>query len=60
MTSPIGRSNATNESISCLQKGAPYNYVPDLVMSTEEKIVTNVKIGDKIDDYQTVYFSIET
>ena len=34
--------------------------VLDLVMSTEEEIVTNVKIGDKIGDHQRVYFSIET
>ena len=30
------------------------------VMTTEEEIVSNVKIGDKIGDQQTVYFSIET
>ena len=29
-------------------------------MSTEEEIVLNVKIGDKIGANQTVYFSIET
>ena len=29
-------------------------------MSTEEEIVTNVKICDKMCDYQTVYFSIKT
>ena len=36
------------------------NNVLDLVMTTEEEIVSNVKIGDKIGDHQTVYFSIET
>ena len=36
------------------------NNVLDLVMTTEEEIVSNVKIGDKIGHQQTVYFSIET
>ena len=36
------------------------NNVLELVMTTEEETVWNVKIGDKIWDHQTVYFSIET
>ena len=28
-------------------------------MTTKEEIVSNVKIGDKIGDHETVYFSIE-
>ena len=36
------------------------NNVLDLVMTTKEKIVSSVKIGDKIGDHQTIYFSIET
>ena len=36
------------------------NDVLDLVMTTEEEIVSYVKIGNKIGDHQTVYFSIET
>ena len=35
------------------------NNVLDLIMTTEEEIVSNVKIGDKIGDHQTVYFSVE-
>ena len=36
------------------------NNVLDLVITTEEEIVSNVKIEDKIGDHRTVYLSIET
>ena len=42
-----------------INKHKSQNNVLDLVISTEEEIVKNVKIGDKRGDHQTVFFSVE-
>ena len=36
------------------------NNIQDLVISTEEELIVNLKITDKIGDYQAITFSITT
>ena len=36
------------------------NNILDLVISTEEELIVNLKITDKIGDYQALTFSIRT
>ena len=36
------------------------NNILDLVISTEEELIVNLKIADKIGDHQTITFSIKT
>ena len=51
---------ADNNLTQHVHESTKQNNVLDLVMTTKEKIVSNVKIGDKIGDHQTIHFSIET